>query len=512
MDKSERAKLCKTCYFCEQGVDKAVSVDEIGTTPLRFSDVLSSEEELKSCQNCYTCQQGVDKSVTAKDVQQGRVVANLSAEEESQLCRNCYTCQQGVDKSVTARTMGGTERASQCQNCYTCQQGVDKSVNIDNMGKGGAGQFTWFVFPTNMCNLRCKYCYANNQPGKMTKETAEKVISWLFTKQPNKSILVHFFGGEPTFHWEMVEFIVEVGNQTAKAHGVQVSWSMTTNGTMLDESRLDWIQARFKKDGPFLLSIDGRPETHDKYRIHANGMGSHKDIPIAEILKRWPNIECRPTIEPETAKDWIEDYRWLRNRGFKNIAIEPDYETEWTDSQLYDYEKMLLELGRYYVLAKQANQPIYMKWLDGVKNCLASNVPPGGTMCGTAINCAAIDHQGYLFACQRYASYSDPDKFAIGDAENGWDELKLLETQRLMRSEVYGDVVSGNNCGKCGARLFCFKGCNAANRKVMGSREIALPFYCTLTRIDVRVALSILGQLGELNLRQGVGQNKVCGF
>lgn len=465
MDKLERAKICKTCYYCEQGVEKSISVDD----------------KVTLCQKCYTCQQGIDKSVTAQNFQQGKV--------------------------------SDTDRASLCQNCYTCQQGVDKSVNIDNMPKAGSPsqQFTWFVFPTNMCNLKCKYCYANNKPGMMTKETAEKVISWLFTKQVSKDIFVHFFGGEPTYNWDILEFIVEVGNQTAKTHGVKVAWSMTTNGTMLDSSRLDWIEANFKKEGPFLLSIDGRPETHDRYRIYPKGTGSHKGIPVDEILKRWPKIECRPTIEPDTAKDWIEDYKWLRNKGFRNIAIEPDYETEWSDSQLWDYEKMLLGLGRYYILAKLANQPIYMKWIDGIKNGLATGKAPGGAMCGTAINCAAIDHLGYIFPCQRYASYSDPDNYAIGDVEKGWDEYKLLETQKLMREDVHGDILAGNNCEKCSAGLFCYKGCNAANRKIMGSREIALPFYCKLTQIDVRVALSVLGQLGELGLRQGSGQSRGCG-
>jgi uncharacterized protein len=473
MDKLERAKLCRTCYFCEQGVDKAVSIDDTATT------------------------------------------ISLSPEGEATFCQTCYSCEQGVDKSVTARNRpSGGDRSAMCKNCYSCQQGVDKSVTADTINRKLVEQpqeFTWFVFPTNMCNLRCKYCYANNQPGKMDKETAEKIIYWLFVKQPVKKFLVHFFGGEPTYNWEIMEFMVEVGNQTAKTKGVEVTWSMTTNGTLInDTAKLDWIGASFRKNNPFLLSIDGRPETHDKSRVYANGKGSYKDIPVDEILRRWPNIECRPTIEPETAKDWIEDFRWLRNKGFKNIAIEPNYESEWSTEQLWDYENMLIELGKYYVYAKQEGQPIFMKWVEGIKNGLASGMPPAGSMCGIATNVAAIDHRGYLFPCQRYASYSEPDKYAIGHVETGWDELKLLETKRLLRSDVSGDILSGNNCDKCSARLFCYKGCNAANRKVMGTREISLPFYCKLTRIDVRVALSVLAELGELTLRQqGAGQ-RMC--
>lgn len=481
MDKAERAKLCRNCYFCEQGVDKAISVDDRPT--------LSPEEKAKLCQNCYTCQQGVDKSVTADTIRStglgSQAIESFTVEERAKLCRNCYTCQQGVDKSVTADTM---------------------------RKKGGeSAPFTWFVFPTNTCNLACKYCYASNRPGKMTKDTAEKVLDWLVNKQPNNQISVHFFGGEPTVNWDILQFVVEVGNQMVKDKPERkIGWSMTTNGTLLFPDRLDWIQTSFKEN-PFLLSLDGREQTHDKYRVHPNGSGSFKEIPVNDILRRWPNIECRPTIEPDTAKDWLEDYRWLRNTGFKNIAIEPDYEAEWTPEQLYDYENLLLQLGKYYVYAKLANRPIYMKWIDGIKSGLKTGQPPAGSMCGIAYNCAAIDHEGYIYPCQRYASYSDPEKYAIGDVVNGWDELKLLETRRLLRSEVCGDILSGNNCAKCEVRLFCHKGCNAANLKLMGSREIALPYYCILTRIDVRVALAVLAELGELTLRETGGRGQACG-
>ena len=41
--KKKRAELCQKCYFCESGVDKSKSVDDLG------------EERAQKCKQCYFC-------------------------------------------------------------------------------------------------------------------------------------------------------------------------------------------------------------------------------------------------------------------------------------------------------------------------------------------------------------------------------------------------------------------------------------------------------------------------
>jgi len=489
-ERKRRAELCKKCYFCEQGVDKTISVDDMkGQQPAQQQ--LTSDQKKELCKKCYFCEQGVDKNISIDDMKAGagKVVAPAGESERDR-------------------------RAKLCRKCYFCEQGVDKSISIDDQKGGmvsqGRGEFCWYLFPTNGCNLRCKYCYANNKPGRMTQPTMHKMLDWLFRKQPHKNITCHFFGGEPTVCWDMLVDIVEIGNKMAKENKYNVIWSMTTNGVLLDKDRLDWIASRFRPGNPFLLSIDGRPKTHNKYRVLPGNKPSYDLIPVDEIIKMFPDLECRPTIEPDTAKDWFEDFRFLRNKGFKAIAIEPDFEAEWTEQQLLDYENALRKLGKYYVYAQRVGQPIRMKWIEGVIEGLGRNEPPGGQMCGVAFNCAAIDHRGKLYACQRYASYNEPETYAIGDVEHGFDEYKLFEAQSLFRENVQGDIASGNNCKLCEVRQFCYKGCNAAHRKFMGSRHIVLPRYCTLTKIEVRVALSVLAELNRLGIKAGE-TNPSCG-
>lgn len=550
-----KTELCRNCYTCETGVDKSVTIETLRA------------QRMEKCQNCYTCETGVNKSITIDDIKDGKEVdmgvgcascyacekcvtseQGKGKEEKADLtarCSNCYTCEscistevgeqpvvksQGADvqcancytcewcisseegRGQEQKGMNERERAARCENCYHCEQGIDKSQTVDTLRRNPYSQeFTYFIFPTNGCNLRCKYCYANNKPGKMTTETMHDMLTYLFVKQPSTNITCHFFGGEPMVMWDMIQDIVKIGNQMAQDNKKRVTWSMTTNGTLLTKERLDWIQKNFRPNNPFLLSIDGRPETHNKNRVFPGDKPTHEKIPVDLILEMFPYLECRPTILPDTAKDWFEDFKWLRNKGFKAIAIEPDFECEWTKEQMHDYEDMLWQVGQYYIMAQKLDQPFRVKFIEQVIQGLGNKgVIPGGMMCGTANNCAGIDHRGMLYACQRYASYNDPKKYAIGDVVTGFKEYERFETQILPRESVQGDIKEGYNCKTCWVRQFCFKGCNASNIKWRGKRDIAVPMYCELTRIEVKVALMVLTELGKLQLGQG-NTNPGCG-
>lgn len=534
---------CRNCYTCEQGVDKSVTVDDL------------RGQRMVKCQNCYTCETGVDKSITVDDLKEKEAsiqptgVADCvncytcescvtseqsrkGGEDLTSRCKNCYACEsciaaeageqpQKVDTPSCAncytcewcisseagqggqgKGMSAREKAAKCENCYTCEQGVDKSQSVDMLRRNPySQQFTFFLFPTNGCNLVCKYCYANNKPGKMTTETMHDTLNFLFKIQPYENITCHFFGGEPMVMYDMLQDIVTIGNQMAKDTNRKVTWSMTTNGTLFTPERLDWVKDNFRKNNPFLLSIDGRPETHDKYRVFVGDKPSHAKIPVDLILEMFPHLECRPTISPDTAKDWFEDFKWLRDKGFKAVAIEPNFECEWTQEQKHDYENMLWQVGQYYIIAQKVEKPFRVKFIDQTMQGLNNNEMPGGNMCGTANNCAGIDHRGKLYACQRFASYNDPDKYAIGDVVNGFSEYEWFKTRILPRDKVRGDVSAGYDCETCWVRRFCMKGCNAANMKWMGSRDIAVPMYCELTRIETRVALMVLTEMNKLGLK-----------
>jgi len=426
----------------------------------------------KACLNCYTCEKGVARSVTAEMFQEaqakGKIPEEWFVKDESVNCADCY----------------------QCQKCYKSQrEGQD----------GEKKEASYFIFLTNECNLRCTYCYATKKPIVATKAMLDQLRVFLTAEEDKRlgdhDISIQFFGGEPTIEWESLTwFVEEFGKYHALLHpGRKIRWGMTTNGTLLNRERLEFLKAH---DLIPLFSIDGRPETHDHHRKTVGGGGSHHLIPLDLIREYFPTFEIRPTITPDTVADWLADLRWFHDRGLYTIATEVAYEADWTDERLSEARKMFEALADIYVERKRANQPVWMKFIEDGLGFLGAQEQTG-YVCGIARGLMAIDSAGMIYSCQRYASFSNP-KLAIGDIWKGFDEHKLAETQDLKREYMFPDPTSGFKCDDCVAKWRCRGGCNAMNYQCGGDRKKILASHCKFQKMWAEISLKALARTGEL--------------
>lgn len=130
-----------------------------------------------------------------------------------------------------------------------------------------------------ICNLRCDYCYLGEKTNqKMTEETAHKGLEIAFLnveKHRDRRLWVDFVGGEAFLSFQLLQNLVEYIEREAKKRNVTVSYSVTTNGTIIDKSILDWL-AKYRFH--LKLSIDGNKETHDRNRKISSNMGSYQSI------------------------------------------------------------------------------------------------------------------------------------------------------------------------------------------------------------------------------------------
>ena len=135
---------------------------------------------------------------------------------------------------------------------------------------------------SSACNLRCRYCFyadiAQNRSvshmGMMQLETVDLLLKEAFSNiDPGGDIHFAFQGGEPTvagLHF-FENFTQKV--DLLKPGKISVSYSIQTNGTLLDEH---WV--RFLKQYDFLvgISIDGYKDLHNYYRVDAQGKETWK--------------------------------------------------------------------------------------------------------------------------------------------------------------------------------------------------------------------------------------------
>lgn len=173
------------------------------------------------------------------------------------------------------------------------------------------------IVTTLRCPHKCRYCHAAVAPMTaknldMTKETAEKVVDTIFyTSSPN--LTIEFQWWESLANWEVVQFIVEYSQIKAQALQKNLTFSLVTNLTLMDEEKLTWL---LDHGVDICTSLDGDKKTHNWQRVWDGG-------DTFEKVKFWIN-----RITEENEKRWKIGYKvgalatWTRPglKNYKNIV------------------------------------------------------------------------------------------------------------------------------------------------------------------------------------------------
>ena len=142
--------------------------------------------------------------------------------------------------------------------------------------------FTLLIKPSGSdCNIDCRYCFYKGRDarfGRGAQRMSDAVLEKMVRDYMELAFPVAGFawqGGEPTLMGvEFFQRAVELQKRYGTS-GQQVSNTMQTNGTLLDER---W--GRFLRENKFLLgvSIDGPKEFHDVYRVDHSGAGTFERV------------------------------------------------------------------------------------------------------------------------------------------------------------------------------------------------------------------------------------------
>ena len=151
---------------------------------------------------------------------------------------------------------------------------------------------------SNMCNLACSYCYADqgryHAPERlMTAAQVEGVLRRALELYGQIS-LVHFFGGEPLMNLEAID-AAAMFLQDAVADGVLARMprmALTTNGTWSGPAVLDLLT---HWNISLTVSWDGTREVHDHCRPMLSGGSSYEML--AESIRRFREHEIPFEIE-----------------------------------------------------------------------------------------------------------------------------------------------------------------------------------------------------------------------
>ena len=131
------------------------------------------------------------------------------------------------------------------------------------------------------CNLNCSYCFASQ--GKyhgdravMSFEVGKQALDFLVENSGTRHNLeVDFFGGEPLMNFDVVKQLVAYARSIEKEKGKNFRFTLTTNGILIDDDVIDFANREMSN---VVLSLDGRKEIHDRFRVDYAGNGSFDKI------------------------------------------------------------------------------------------------------------------------------------------------------------------------------------------------------------------------------------------
>jgi uncharacterized protein len=326
---------------------------------------------------------------------------------------------------------------------------------------------------TQQCNFRCFYC-PYSFDGTVERKHADLSMSWdiakraidiLMTNSHNsKQLSIGFYGGEPMLKRPLIERCMQYAEtmQTSKT----LSYFMTTNGALIDESFLHLIES---KNFYFTISFDGPKTAHDKNRrFSGSGKGTFDVVyhKLRLITEKFPHLTEKFVIN--AVWDGIADIREIYS-FFDNDPIVSKF--RYTIAPFDDSESPIsLNIGAENILAlreisieamlglidsvERKNMSLYginqLRHQFNNKQRLTPNRFHNGP-CIPGVLKLFVDVNGYFYPCEKASDRC----MQFGNVFDGFAESSIKRLLCL-------DNLSQEDCANCWAFRLCSQCCLAA--------------------------------------------------
>ena len=350
------------------------------------------------------------------------------------------------------------------------------------------------------CNLNCSYCFASQgkyhgERALMSYEVGKRALDFLVENSgTRRNLEVDFFGGEPLMNFDVVKKLVEYARSIEKEKGKNFRFTLTTNGVLIDEDVIDFANREMSN---VVLSLDGRKEVHDRYRVDYAGNGSfEKIVPKFQKLVKargGKNYYIRGTFT-HANPDFLEDIKTMLDLGFNELSMEPVVAAANDPSALTEEDKAIVmkqyeDLAKLMIERDKEGRPFtfyhYMIDLKGGP-CIYKRI----SGCGSGTEYMAVTPWGDLYPCHQFVG---DEKFKLGDIWNG------VQNKEVQNEFAACNVYAREECRSCWARLYCSGGCAANAYHSTGSVTGVYKYGCELfkKRMECAIAVAVFREFGD---------------
>ena len=285
-------------------------------------------------------------------------------------------------------------------------------------------------------------------------------------------------------NFDVVRRLVAYARSVEQEHGKHFRFTLTTNGMLIDD---DVIEFANRECANVVLSLDGRKEVHDRFRVDYAGNGSwERIVPKFQKLveaRGGKNYYMRGTFTHHNP-DFLKDIQVMLDLGFNELSMEPVVCAPDDPSALTAEDQALVmqqyeELAQLMLQREREGRPFtfyhYMIDLSGGP-CIYKRV----SGCGSGTEYMAVTPWGDLYPCHQFVG---EEAFKLGDIWKGVDNTAVQEDFAAC------NVYAREECRSCWARLYCSGGCAANAYHATGSVRGVYKTGCELFKKRMECAI-----------------------
>jgi uncharacterized protein len=300
------------------------------------------------------------------------------------------------------------------------------------------------IAPTMACNFMCSYCFEpkearNNAKPVMSIEVQDAIINYVkdqFTKYKIHSIVVDWYGGEPTLAMGVIERVSSKLIDLAKDFGAHYQAYIVTNGYLLTPNVVDKLAA-LKISCP-QITLDGPKEVHDSRRMSESGAGTYDTIikNLSYVAEKLGQIVLRMNVNKANYNAPAELYEELKDKDF--------------------FDKIVFSLGNVFCNGKgEINQVQFTKYFIDFLTKRGENIssflptPKSNYCAADAVWAKMIGPFGELYRC--WEEFGNPNK-VVGN-------LLTNKLNKLHYEYITSTPFENESCTKCSFLPACMGGC-----------------------------------------------------
>lgn len=364
-----------------------------------------------------------------------------------------------------------------------------RKLSIDGKEKLELNNANLIILPNHKCNFNCSYCYSakGHSNEEISPNQLKAGINHLI-ETAKKNNLTHVSisflgGGEPLLSWYLITWSYDYACALLEQSNMKISYSITTNGSLLDLTKLEWIE---KNSIRLNISFDILPDIQNMQRGQFDTVSAN----IKKIEKYNIDFSIRSTITCNNIHRMEEMVKVAHNEypRLKKIHFEPVSDT-------LDSPNFYSDFIKYFFRAKQEAEKCNIELVCSILKSFYSIKKRfcGGEFCLTP--------NGDLSICHRISSKKDDnfEFFRYGAVNKDEVHVDFEKLNLLLNKNVF----YYNECKKCFAKWHCAGGC--LFQRNMYSK---LQFKDNCSFIRKFIQLMILEKVSEEEYKNEIYSNK----